>query len=32
MNLPTIEASNQESTGLGNYFISNYPPVLLLEA
>lgn len=26
MNLPTIEASNQESTGLGNYFISNYPP------
>lgn len=26
MNLPTVEASNQESTGLGNYFIANYPP------
>src|SRR6187549_2679230 len=26
MNLPTIEASNQEATGLGNYFIANYPP------
>ncbi|HMO36525.1 MAG TPA: radical SAM protein, partial [Gemmatales bacterium] len=26
MNLPTVEAGNQEATGLGNYFIANYPP------
>jgi oxygen-independent coproporphyrinogen-3 oxidase len=28
MNLPTIDTStgNQEATGLGNYFVANYPP------
>src|ERR1041384_4994037 len=28
MNLPTVDAStaNQEATGLGNYFVANYPP------
>ncbi len=26
MNLPTVEQGNQEATGLGNYFVANYPP------
>jgi oxygen-independent coproporphyrinogen III oxidase len=28
MNLPTVDANtgNQEATGLGNYFVANYPP------
>ncbi|HQR42717.1 MAG TPA: coproporphyrinogen III oxidase, partial [Gemmatales bacterium] len=26
LTLPTVEASSQEATGLGNYFIANYPP------
>lgn len=26
MNLPTVDTQDQEATGLGNYFVANYPP------
>src|SRR5689334_22212321 len=34
MNLPTVDANtgNQEATGLGNYFVANYPPFSFWKA